>query len=112
MIWPVHGLGNSIVEIRHNGISYMSYTGSVTVKTFELLPDRVWILLDFPDFKHDLYKGGLPVLRVFVGRGPRTCDFHGAGLLVKGLQWKWKKALVITSAKQSKWNHLTKSRIM
>ena len=29
---------------------------AVTVKTFELLPDRGWIWLDFLDFKHDLLK--------------------------------------------------------
>ena len=36
--------------------SYHSLSNTVIMKTYGLLPDRAWIWLDFPDFKHDYRK--------------------------------------------------------
>ena len=53
------------------------FSTTVTVKNFGLLLDRVWIWLDFPDFKHDYVKEVYRFDVCFAGRGPRTGDFHG-----------------------------------
>ena len=50
---------------------------AVTVKTFGLLPDRAWIWLDFPDFKHDYIKEVYRSDLCFASHGLRTGDFHG-----------------------------------
>ena len=49
---------------------------AVNVKTFGLLPDRAWIWLDFPDFKHDSIKEVYQSDVSFAGHGPQTRDFH------------------------------------
>ena len=55
-----------MLPCRIGGLFRKKFWLAVTVKTFELLPDQGWIWLDFPDFKHWLYKRHKPVRRVFL----------------------------------------------
>ena len=56
------------------------------MKTLGLLPDRAWIWLDFPDFKHDYVKEVYRSDGWFAGCGPQTDDFHSDWTL---LMVKW-----------------------
>ena len=68
--------------------------GSVTVKTFGLLPDRAWIWLDFPDLKHDYIKEVYRSNVCFAG--PRSADrWFSRWLLVTYFVWIQTQLLVI-----------------
>ena len=54
---------------------------SVTVKTFELLPNRGWIWLDFADLKHDYIKEVYWSDMCFAGHGPQTGQFQSDWLI-------------------------------